>query len=152
MKESMPKKEAINHIVSSTDYWKGDTIDNSYYLNNLGLEKAFVAAVYHVENSHGAKLSEEDIEEARKCVGLKREENLGKTNMEVTEEYITINPFDMTEIRKYNDINSALSESVMLNESDHNHPSFCLYKNTDLQIMYVGRLIRKFGTDTFYFG
>lgn len=71
--------------------------------------------------------------------------------MKIEEEYITINPFDMTEIRKYNDINLALDDSVMLNKSDPNHPSFYLYRNTISQIMYIGRLTRKFGTDTFYF-
>jgi hypothetical protein len=68
-----------------------------------------------------------------------------------TEEYIIVNPFDMTDIRKYNDMNSALHESVELNESNPDHPSFYLYKNTDSQIMYIGRLIRKFGTDNFVF-
>jgi|GEM_PF-4797704 len=71
--------------------------------------------------------------------------------MDIEEEYITINPFDMAEVRKYKDINLALDESAKLNKSDNNHPSFYLYKNTPLQIAYIGRLTRKFGTDTFYF-
>lgn len=69
----------------------------------------------------------------------------------VVEEYITINPFDMTDVRKYKDVSSALKESVKLNKSDPNHPSFYLYKNTDLKIMYVGRLMREFGVDNFRF-
>jgi len=71
MSEHMPKQEAINHIVSSTKYWSGETIDDSYYPNHLGLTKAFKMAIEHVKNSHGAVLDEKDIEVARKRLGLK---------------------------------------------------------------------------------
>lgn len=69
----MSKEEAINHVVSSTNYWKGDTIDNSYYPNNLGLETAFRRAIEHVKNSHDIELSEEDIKIAKRRVGLEQE-------------------------------------------------------------------------------
>lgn len=68
----MSKEEAISHVVSSTNYWKGDTIDNSYYPNNLGLETAFRCALEHVKNSHGIELSEEDIKIAKRHVGLEQ--------------------------------------------------------------------------------
>jgi len=71
MKELMPRREAISHIVTSALYWAGDTIDNSYYSNNLGLERAFEEAVNHVKNCHGAQLTEDDIREAKKRAGLK---------------------------------------------------------------------------------
>ncbi len=72
MTEHMGKEEAINHIVTSAKYWAGETIDDSYYSNHLGIKRAFEEAVNHVKNSHGAKLTEEDIEEAKKRLGLKK--------------------------------------------------------------------------------
>jgi hypothetical protein len=63
--------EGINHIVSSAEYWSGDTIDNSYYLNNLGIEKAFKEACHHVRNSHHIILRPEDIAKAKNMLGLK---------------------------------------------------------------------------------
>jgi len=67
----MNKIEAINHVISSAQYWSGDTIDNSYYTNNLGLERAFNMAIEHVKNSHKITLNNDDIKIARKRLGLK---------------------------------------------------------------------------------
>lgn len=77
----MSKEEAISHIVASTNYWKGDTIDNSYYPNNLGLKEAFRWAVYHVKNSHGAELDEKDIRKAKELVGLSNDDSISLSNL-----------------------------------------------------------------------
>ncbi len=66
------------------------------------------------------------------------------------EEYLTINPGNMIKIRKYEDINSALDESIKLNESDIDHPTFYLYKAQNTNFIYMGRLMRNFGTNNFY--
>jgi hypothetical protein len=66
-------------------------------------------------------------------------------------EYITINSFDLTEIRKYKNMDSALKDSIELNKSDENHPRFLLYRNQASNIEYVGSLRRVFGTDNFFF-
>ena len=67
------RRHAISHVVSSARYWTGDTIDNSYYSNNLVLECAFEEAVVHVKREHYKHLTHEDIEEARNELGLNKQ-------------------------------------------------------------------------------
>jgi len=64
----MDSDEAISHIISSAKYWSGDTMDNSYYVNNLGLERAFDEACRHVMRSHGYKLTIDDIKRAKRIL------------------------------------------------------------------------------------
>lgn len=66
------EKDAINHIVLSAQYWSGDTIDNTYYLNNLEKKRAFKCACKHVKDYHFPTLDEKTIEQARK-IFLKKE-------------------------------------------------------------------------------
>lgn len=71
--DNKKRQEAIVHIIASSNYWKGDTIDNSYYPNNLGLERAFEEAVSHVKRYHYEFLTEQDIQRARKSLKLSKE-------------------------------------------------------------------------------
>lgn len=64
--------------------------------------------------------------------------------------YITINQLDGT-IRGYDDAITALEESIMLNQSDDEHPEFCLYKFHRDGLAYLeARLFRKFGHDKLF--
>ena len=62
--------EAIEHIVTSTNYWKGENFDHFSYPSNLGLESSFDMAVKHVKHYHYPELTDEDIEVAKNRCGL----------------------------------------------------------------------------------
>lgn len=67
----MNKSEAMSHVISSARYWSKDTIDDSYYNNNLGLECAFKVAIKHVESSHGVIFTIDEILILKKRLRLK---------------------------------------------------------------------------------
>lgn len=71
----MNRQEAMSHAVSSAKYWAGDTIDNLYYSNNLGLEKALEEAIKHVKNSHGYELNQNDIDELKEKLKISNRKN-----------------------------------------------------------------------------
>lgn len=64
--------------------------------------------------------------------------------------YITLKLTDSS-IRVYESVNGATKDSIMINENDHDHPSFDLYVFLDKQpAEYLGKLVRRFGTNEFY--
>lgn len=66
--------------------------------------------------------------------------------------YITIDPFTL-KLRHYPSIELALQNSVDLNNADDRHPAFELYelKSDKVDLIKIGTLSRRFGTDDFSF-
>ena len=64
----MKRKEAIDHVVTSANYWSSYNIHSDASFNcpaNVERDEAFDMAVEHVNGCH-YKLSDKDIEEARR--------------------------------------------------------------------------------------
>ena len=66
--------------------------------------------------------------------------------------YITANPF-LLKLRHYSSIKLALQDSINLNRRDDMHPAFELYelRNDKTDLVKIGKLTRRFGTDDFSF-
>lgn len=62
--------------------------------------------------------------------------------------YITIQ-LDTQQVRSYNNIVSATKHSIEINKSNHEHPSFWLYKleGHKKEAIFKGLLKRRFGSN-----
>lgn len=65
--------------------------------------------------------------------------------------YVAIHPWS-NEPYLFESEDTALDECIRMNKADEEHPSFLLYEFSSNNKKYIGRLLREFGTDSYFFG